>query len=86
MTMRLLPLLLALLVLSPSLAGCGAVDASRGASGFPDVVMNSREGFIPMGTMEGGTMMLNRERPESFVNTDGVARPARGRPTPRIWE
>lgn len=82
------------LLLLPLLAlpACGAVDTSRGASGFPDSVMTSAEGNVVRGVDQGGTFLLNRERPELFIDAEGVARPAReGRVLParqprRIWE
>lgn len=81
-----LPLLLAL-----ALAACGAADTRPGASGFPDTVMTSEEGNVPMGVTQGGSIILNRERPGLFIDSDGVARPSRDgsvlpRPPRRIWE
>ncbi len=83
---RALPLLLLLV------AGCGAMDVSRGASGFPDSVMTSEEGNVVRGIDQGGTFVLTRERPEVFIDAEGVARPARdGRVLPArqprlIWD
>ncbi len=79
-----LPLLLAL-------AACGAADTRPGSSGFPDTVITSEEGNVPMGVTEGGSIFLNRERPGLFIDSDGVARAARegyvlSRPPRRIWE
>jgi hypothetical protein len=80
------------LCLLPLLAACGAVDTSRGASGFPDAVLTSAEGNVPRGTIDGGFITLNRERPDVFVDTTGQARAARDgrvlpqRQTRRIWD
>ncbi|MBY0335885.1 MAG: hypothetical protein K2X11_04685 [Acetobacteraceae bacterium] len=45
-----------------TLAGCGAVDTSRGASGFPDAPWG-QPGFRTGVMNTDGTITLNRERP-----------------------
>jgi hypothetical protein len=52
-----------LLLLLLAMAGCGGVDVSPGASGFPDTIMTGPNN-IPRGIMNtDGTVTLNRELP-----------------------
>lgn len=75
-----------------ALAACGSLEVGGRASGFPDTVITSEQGNVPMGVIQGGEITLNRERPGLFIDAEGVARPAREgsvlppRQPRRIWE